>query len=81
MTTKAQETPKRNLKPLWITLAVAALIIITLLPNNGDLPVAGQRGLAIIACAVILWVTEAVSYPVSSAIIISLLTVLLGLAP
>ena len=55
------ETAKRNLKPLWIALAFAALIIITLLPNNGDLPVAGQRGLAILACAVILWVTEAVS--------------------
>ena len=75
------ETTKRNLKPLWIALAFAALIIITLLPNNGDLPVAGQRGLAILAFAVILWVTEAVSYPVSSAMIISLTAVLLGFAP
>ncbi len=75
------ETAKRNLKPLWIALAFAALIIITLLPNNGDLPVAGQRGLAILAFAVILWVTEAVSYPVSSAMIISLTAVLLGFAP
>ena len=57
MATQTQETQKRNLKPLWITLAFAALIIITLLPNNGDLPVAGQRGLAILAFAVILWVT------------------------
>lgn len=87
MTTKAleaqeaQETSKRNLKPLWITLAFAALIIITLLPNDGNLPVAGQRGLAILAFAVILWVTEAVTYPVSSAMIIALITVLLGLAP
>lgn len=77
----SQTTEKRNLKGLWILLAFAALIIITLLPNNGDLPVMGQRGLAILAFAVILWVTEAVSYPVSSAMIIGLITLMLGLAP
>ncbi|MCH7320347.1 anion permease [Solibacillus sp. MA9] len=72
---------KRNLKPLWIALAFAALIIIVLIPNSGDLPVVGQRALAILAFAVILWVTEAVSYPVSSAMILALIAVLLGLAP
>lgn len=71
----------RNLKPLWIALAFLALIIITLLPNDGSLPVAGQRSLAILAFAVIMWVTEAVPYPVSSAMIIALITLLLGLAP
>lgn len=81
MSTSEQAKPKRNLKPLWIGLAFALLIIITFLPNNGDLPVAGQRALAILAFAVILWVTEAVSYPVSSAMIIALVTILLGLAP
>lgn len=81
MATTTQEKQKRNLKPLWISLAFAALIVITILPNNGDLPIAGQRALAILAFAVILWVTEAVSYPVSSAMIISLAAVLLGLAP
>ncbi len=45
------------------------------------LPIAGQRALAILAFAVILWVTEAVSYPVSSAMIVGLIAVLLGLAP
>lgn len=81
MTTHSQETPKRNLKPLWITLAFVALIVITFLPNPSDLPVAGQRALAILAFAVILWVTEAVSYPVSSALIIALTALLLGFAP
>lgn len=81
MSTSEQAKPKRNLKPLWIGLAFASLIIITFLPNSGDLPVAGQRALAILAFAVILWVTEAVSYPVSSAMIIALVTILLGLAP
>ncbi|MGE7676327.1 DASS family sodium-coupled anion symporter [Lysinibacillus sp. NPDC094403] len=81
MSTSEQAKSKRNLKPLWIGLAFASLIIIIFLPNNGDLPVAGQRALAILAFAVILWVTEAVSYPVSSAMIIALVTILLGLAP
>ncbi len=81
MSSPKQATTKRNLKPLWIGLAFALLIIIIFLPNNGELPVAGQRALAILAFAVILWVTEAVSYPVSSAMIIALVTVLLGLAP
>ncbi|MEK4228133.1 DASS family sodium-coupled anion symporter [Solibacillus sp. FSL H8-0538] len=76
-----QTEKKLNLKPLWIALAFVALTIITLLPNGGDLPVAGQRALAILAFAVILWVTEAVSYPVSSAMIIALVTLMLGLAP
>ena len=76
-----QELKKKNLKGLWIALAFAALIIITLLPASDALPVAGQRALAILAFAVILWITEAVSYPVSAAMIIGLITLLLGLAP
>ncbi|MFJ7737232.1 DASS family sodium-coupled anion symporter [Lysinibacillus sp. NPDC097287] len=81
MSTFEKAVPKRNLKPLWIGLAFAALLIITFLPNNGDLPVVGQRALAILAFAIILWVTEAVSYPVSSAMIIAISAVSLGLAP
>ncbi|KOP69437.1 hypothetical protein AMS59_23100 [Lysinibacillus sp. FJAT-14745] len=61
MSTSEQAKSKRNLKPLWIVLAFASLIIITFLPNNSDLPVAGQRALAILAFAVILWVTEGVT--------------------
>ncbi|WP_303968560.1 DASS family sodium-coupled anion symporter [Sporosarcina ureae] len=75
------EKQKRNLKGLWILLAFAALITIVLLPNPADLPVVGQRALAILAFAVILWVTEAVPYPVSAAMILGLAAVLLGLAP
>ncbi|PIC98475.1 hypothetical protein CSV65_12085 [Sporosarcina sp. P31] len=75
------EKQKRNLKGLWILLAFVALITIVLLPNPADLPVVGQRALAILAFAVILWVTEAVPYPVSAAMILGLAAVLLGLAP
>ncbi|MBE1555781.1 DASS family sodium-coupled anion symporter [Sporosarcina limicola] len=80
-TTETITKPKRNLKPLWIALAFIVMITILLLPNPGDLPVMGQRALAILAFAVILWMTEAVSYPVSAAMIIGLLALLLGLAP
>ncbi|WP_376781659.1 DASS family sodium-coupled anion symporter [Sporosarcina ureae] len=69
------------MKGLWILLAFAVLITIVLLPNPADLPVVGQRSLAILAFAVILWVTEAVPYPVSAAMILGLAAVLLGLAP
>ena len=72
---------KKNLNGLWIALAFLALIVITLLPSSPDLPVAGQRALAILAFAVILWVTEAVPYPVSAAMIIGLITLMLGLGP
>jgi len=72
---------KRNLKPLWIALAFATLLVIVMLPTHPELPVAGQRALAILAFAVILWMTEAVTYPVSAAMIIALVALLLGLAP
>ncbi len=80
-TAETIKKPKRNLKPYWIALAFTVMIVIMLLPTSGDLPVMGQRALAILAFAVILWMTEAVTYPVSSAMIISLIAVTLGLAP
>lgn len=76
------EQQKKNLKPLWILVAFAALIIVKLLPiGSEDLPAAGHTALAILAFAVIMWVTEAVSYPVSSAMIIALIAILMGLGP
>ncbi len=81
-TTDKEMKTKHHFNFLWIALAFIVLIVITLLPNDGVvLPIAGQRALAILAFAVILWVTEAVSYPVSSALIISLIGLLIGLAP
>ncbi|HIX44524.1 MAG TPA: anion permease [Candidatus Kurthia intestinigallinarum] len=77
----SEKKEKKNLKGLWIALAFLALIIITFLPNNGDVPIAGQRSLAILAFAIILWVTEAVSYPVSAAMIIAITAISLGFAP
>lgn len=70
-----------DLRPLWLGVAVVALVVILLLPGGEGLSVAGQRSLAILAFAVILWVTEAVSYPVSSVMILGLMAVLLGFSP
>ncbi|WOV87892.1 DASS family sodium-coupled anion symporter [Sporosarcina oncorhynchi] len=77
----SETKPKRNLKPIWIALAFIAMITIVLLPTPDDLPIMGQRALAILAFAVILWVSEAVSYPVSAAMIISLIALLIGFSP
>lgn len=66
---------------LWLVIATLVMVVILLLPTPASLPVVGHRALAILAFAVILWVTEAVSYPVSAALIIGLISLLLGLSP
>lgn len=74
-------------QPSWIgknwglLAAVAALIIILLLPTPAGLPVAGHRMLAILAFAVIVWMTEAIDYAVSAVVIAALMAFLLGLSP
>jgi len=72
---------KKNLKPIWIVLSFLVLITIVLLPTPASLPVMGKMALAILAFAVIMWVTEAVSYPVSSTMIVALIILLIGFSP
>jgi sodium-dependent dicarboxylate transporter 2/3/5 len=73
--------------PSWIVsnwalvLAIAALIVVMLLPTPEGLPVAGHRMLAILAFAVIVWMTEAIDYAVSALVIAALMAFMLGLAP
>ena len=70
------------LKSNWgLFAAVAALVVVLLLPTPAGLPVAGHRMLAILAFAVIVWMTEAVDYAVSAIVIAALMAFLLGLAP
>jgi len=64
---------------LWF--AFAALLAIVLMPTPEGLPVAGKRMLGILVFSVIVWMTETVSYPVSAAVIVSLMAFLLGSAP
>ena len=61
--------------------AIAALIVVLLLPTPAALPVAGHRMLAILVFAVIVWMTEAIDYAVSAIVIAALMAFLLGLAP
>ena len=71
-------------EPSWLSrhwgvlLAVAALITVLLLPTPTGLPIAGQRTLAILAFAVIIWMTEALDYAVSAIVIAALMAFLLG---
>ena len=68
-------------KMLGLPLALLVLVAVIMLPQPEGLPVAGQRMLALLLFSVILWMTEGVSYPVSAAVILSLITLLIGTAP
>ena len=74
-------------EPNWIAsnwglfAAVAALIAVLLLPTPAGLPVAGHRMLAILAFAVIVWMTEAIDYAVSAIVIAALMAFCWELRP
>lgn len=70
------------LRANWgLLLAVAALITVVLLPTPAGLPIAGQRMLAVLIFAVIIWMTEALDYAVSAVVIAALMAFLLGFSP
>ena len=76
-----KETSNNGYKPLWIVISFIVLVMILLLPTSSSLPVMAKTALAILAFAVIMWVTEAVSYPVSATLILGLIILLLGFSP
>ena len=63
-----------------IPVSFCVLLLIQILPLQGLSP-AGQAMLGILGLAVILWVTEAMAYPVSALLIALLMTLFLGLIP
>ncbi|MCU0649128.1 MAG: anion permease [Gemmatimonadaceae bacterium] len=67
----------------WPALVGALVLtgVICLLPTPEGLPVAGHRVLGVLAGAIVLWVTEAVSFAVSGVVIVALLALLVGFAP
>ena len=83
----AASTPPSRVQSSWLRanwgllLAIAALIVIAMLPTPDGLPVAGQRMLALLAFAVIVWMTEALDYAVSAVVIAALMALLLGFSP
>ncbi|HWP27053.1 MAG TPA: anion permease, partial [Xanthobacteraceae bacterium] len=82
MTTADQPaaTPLTSTKqPSWIArnwglwLSILAFAGVLLMPTPENLPIAGHRMLAILAFAVIVWMTEALEYPVSAIVIATLM--------
>lgn len=68
-------------KRFGLLLAIIAMAAVYMLPTPADLPTQGHRLIGILVFAVIIWMTEGVSYPVSSFVIITLMCYTLGLAP
>lgn len=83
MTGRALQSPPAESTrfPVGLVLACLALIVVLLLPLPATLPVVGHRMLAILVFAVIVWVTEAVSYEASAIMITSLMAILIGTSP
>ena len=65
-------------KRAGLLVAFAALISVMFMPAPQSLPAAGQVMLAILAFAVIVWMTEALDYSVSAVVIAALMTFLLA---
>lgn len=76
-----QSSPQKKAVPIGLIAGVIVMIAVLLIPMPDDLPVAGHRMLAILAFAVVVWITEAVSYEASAIIITSLMAFLVGTAP
>lgn len=68
-------------KIIWIIIGLVVLFGLAFAPVVPGLSTAGQRVLAVLVFAVIMWISEAVSYPVSAIAIIAFLIMLVGFAP
>lgn len=67
--------------PIGLLIGIIAMIVVLILPLPADLPIAGQRMLAILVFAVVVWISEAVSYEASAIMITSLMAFMIGTAP
>src|SRR5271157_361777 len=68
-------------KRYGLIISVLVLLGIILMPTPEGLTVAGQRMIAMLIFSIIIWMTEAVSYPISAAIILAIMVFLLGTSP
>lgn len=69
------------MKRFGLPIALLVFFAVMLLPTPEGLIPAGHRMLAVLLFAVVIWITEAVTYPVSATIIASLMLLSLGTAP
>ncbi len=81
MTVGTQEKKGFNTNMLSLLIGLIAMLVIWFLPTPDGLPVAGQRVGGILVFAVIVWMTECISYPVSAMVITVFMSFGLGLAP
>ncbi len=72
---------KKGFKRFGLGLALVALFAVVFMPQPTGLPPAGQMMLAILAFAVIVWMTEALDYAVSAVVIAALMIFLLAFVP
>lgn len=72
---------KNNKSVMWVIISLIVFGVVYLLPTPAGLNVAGQVALAVTAMAIVLWLTEAVPYTVSSFMIVSLIAVFMGMSP
>lgn len=68
-------------KRYGLLFGFAALLVVISLPTPEGLPIAGHRMLGILLFSIIVWMTDAISYPVSAAVIMALMAFLLGISP
>ncbi|MDF2572328.1 MAG: anion transporter [Sporomusa sp.] len=69
------------MKRFGLAIGLIALLTVMALPTPDGLPVAGQRMLGILLFSIVVWMTDAISYPVSAAVIMALMAFLLGMSP
>lgn len=83
MQTVLQQQPAQEsfFKRYGLVLGFAVLLAVMVIPTPEGLPTAGHRMLGILLFSVIVWMTDSISYPVSAAVIMGLMAVLLGTAP
>ena len=72
---------RHNIKTAGLVLATAALLAVLWMPAAPGLPAAGQVMLAVLAFAVIVWMTEALDYAVSAVVVGALMIFLLAAVP
>jgi sodium-dependent dicarboxylate transporter 2/3/5 len=76
---RATATPPSTAWRTWLRsnrgllLAATTLVVVLWLPTPEALSVAGQRMLAILAFAVVVWMTEALDYAVSAIVVATLM--------
>lgn len=80
-TTAPPQKARTTAQNIGLILSFIVLGGILLLPTPETLSTGGHRMIGVLAFAIILWMTSAVSYPVSATMITALTALLLGFSP